>query len=100
MRLGEEFVEARVTVGLLLVLLEGALVQLLQTERTGKVFRMVLLEHRRDAATGDRRAATGAQCAPLVVVVRLAEGLALDVKVIATVEWQFAVLVVTRLHMG
>ena len=43
--LAEQLVEALVTVGLVGLLLEGALVELLQTERAGKVFRMELLEH-------------------------------------------------------
>ncbi len=80
------------TVRLLLVLLEGALVQLLQTEDAGKVLRVELLKHGGDAPTGDRLPTGGTQGAALVVVVRLAEGLTLNVEVIAAVKGQVTVL--------
>lgn len=88
----EELVKARVTVRLFLVLLEGSLVELLQTERTGKVLGMVLLEHGRDAATSDRATTASAQSASFVVVVRFAERLSLNVKVVGAIKGQLAVL--------
>lgn len=91
-KLSKELIEAGVTVRLLLVLLEGALVQLLQTEDTSKVLWVKLLKHGRYAATGDRLATGGTQGSALVVVVRLAEGLTFNVKVIAAVKGQMTVL--------
>lgn len=73
-------------VRLLLVLLEGALIELLQAEGAVKVLRVVLLEHGGNAATGNGLAAAGAQGASMVVVVILAEGLPLNVKVRCTVK--------------
>lgn len=87
------------TVRLLLVLLKGALVQLLQTEDTGKVLGVKLLKHGRYAATGDGLATGGTQCSALVVVVRLAEGLTFNVKVIATVKGQMTVLQITQVSL-
>ena len=49
----EELDEAGVAVRLVILLLEGALVQLLQAERADKVLRVKLLEHGRDAAPRD-----------------------------------------------
>lgn len=46
----EYLVEAGVAVGLILLLLERALVQLLEAEGADKVFRMEFLEHGRNAA--------------------------------------------------
>ena len=50
----EELDEAGVAVRLVVLLLEGALVQLLQAESADKVLRVKLLEHGRDAAPRDR----------------------------------------------
>lgn len=47
----EEFLEAAVAVGLVVLLLEGALVQLLQAEGADEVLRVELAEHRGYAAT-------------------------------------------------
>ena len=51
--LAEQLHEAALAVGLVVLLLEGTLVQLLQAEGTHKVFRVELLGHGRDAAAGD-----------------------------------------------
>lgn len=47
----EQFLEAAVTVGLVVLLLEGALVQLLQAERADEVFRVKFAKHRGYATT-------------------------------------------------
>lgn len=49
------------TVRLVVLLLEGALVQLSQAEGADEVLRVVLAEHGRDAAPRDRLVAPGAQ---------------------------------------
>lgn len=49
------------TVRLVLLLLERALVELALTERADKVFRVVLAIHGGDAAPGDRLVAAGTQ---------------------------------------
>lgn len=59
--LTEQLVEAAVAIGLVVLLLEGALVQLLQAEGAHKVFRVELAEHGRNATTGDGFRATSAQ---------------------------------------
>lgn len=82
----KQLFEAGVAVGLVILLLEGALIQLTQAEGTNKVFRVVFPEHGRDAAARDGLVAARAQRAPLGMVVRLAEGLALVVVEAATVE--------------
>lgn len=52
----EELVEAPVAVGLVVLLLEGALVELLEAERADKVLRVELPEHGGDATTCNTRA--------------------------------------------
>ena len=47
-------------IGFVVLLLEGALVQLLQAKGADKVLRMELSEHGGDAATSDRLRAAGA----------------------------------------
>ena len=49
--LREEFDEAGVAVGFIVLLLERSFVELLQAERADEVLRVKLLVHRRDAAT-------------------------------------------------
>jgi len=67
--LAEQFDEAALAVGLVVLLLEGALVELLEAEGAHKVLRVELLGHGGDAAAGDGLLAAGAQgAAPLVVV--------------------------------
>lgn len=69
--LAEELIEAAVTVWLVVLLLERALVQLLQAEGAHKVLRMELLEHGRNAASGDRFRAASAQGTAFGVIMRL-----------------------------
>lgn len=71
-RLTEQLVEAWVTVWLVVLLFKRALVELLQTERAHKVFWMELAEHGRDASSGNRLVASGAQRAAFRVIVGLA----------------------------
>jgi len=89
--LAEEFLEAAVAVGLVVLLLEGALVQLPQTEGAGEVLGVVLAEHGRDAPPSDGLVAAGAEGAPLGVVVRLAVRQPLVVEEGAPVERLLAV---------
>lgn len=67
-------------VGLVVLLFEGALVELLEAESAHKVLWVELLAHGGDAAASDRFLAAGAQRAAPLVVVRLAVGLAVVVK--------------------
>lgn len=62
------------TVWLVLVLLEGALVQLLQAEGTDKVFRVKLFKHGRDATTGNGLLTSGTQRASFGMVMSLTVG--------------------------
>lgn len=67
--LAEELQEAALAVGLVILLLEGALVELLEAKGTDKVLRVELLGHGGDAAASNGLLATRAQGAsPLVVV--------------------------------
>lgn len=59
--LTEEFNEAAVAVGLVILLLEGALVKLLEAESTHKVLWVKLLAHGCDAAASDGFLAARAQ---------------------------------------
>lgn len=68
------------TVGFVVLLLEGALVQLLQAEGAHEMLRVEFLEHGRNAPTGDGLGAPSAQRTPLRMVVRLAVGQTLMVK--------------------
>lgn len=74
-RLAEELEEAVLTVRLVVLLLEGALVELLEAEGTDEVLRVELLGHGGDAAARDGLLAAGAQRAAPLVVVHLAVGL-------------------------
>lgn len=65
------------TIRLIILFLEGALVQLPEAEGADEVFGVELAEHGGDAAAGDGLVAAGAQRAALAVVVRLAVRLAL-----------------------
>lgn len=51
--LSKKFYKARMTIRLVVLLLESSFVELLQTESTLKVFRVKLAVHGRDASTGD-----------------------------------------------
>ena len=70
--LAEQLDEARMTVRLLILLLERAFIELLQTEGADEVLRVELFVHGGDAAARDRLLAAGAQRAAFSVVVRLA----------------------------
>lgn len=73
--LAEELEEAVLTVRLVVLLLEGALVELLEAEGTDEVLRVELLGHGGDTAARDGLLAAGAQRAAPLVVVHLAVGL-------------------------
>lgn len=79
-------------VRLVVLLLERALVQLLQAERAHEVLRVELAEHGRDAPSRYRLVAAGTQRATLRVVVGLAVRLALVVKERAAIKRLPAVL--------
>lgn len=78
--LTEQFNEAAVAVGFVILLFEGSLVELLQAKRAHKVLRVKLFSHGCDAATGDGLLAARAQRPPPLVVVRLAVRLALVIE--------------------
>lgn len=82
----KELLEAGVTVRLVVLLFEGALVELPQAEGADKMFRVVLAEHSGDAATRDRLVTARTQRAPLCMVVSLAVRLTLVIVEAASVE--------------
>lgn len=90
--LTEEFNKAALAVGLVILLLESALVQLLEAESTNKVLRVELLAHGGDAAPRDGLLAARAQRAAALVVVRLAVRLPVVIKEAAVDEWREALL--------
>lgn len=69
--LTEELQEAALTVGFVILLLEGALVELLEAEGAHEMLGVELLGHGGDAAAGDGLLAAGAQRATPLVVVHL-----------------------------
>lgn len=73
-------------VGLVVLLLERALVELAEAERADKVLRVELAEHGGDAAAGDGFVAAGAQRAALPVVVGFAVRLPLVLEERTAVE--------------
>lgn len=79
-------------VGLVILLLEGAFVELLEAESAHKVLWVELLAHGCDAAAGDGLLAARAQRAAPLVVVRLAVRLAIVVKEAAVYERREALL--------
>lgn len=79
-------------VRLVVLLLEGALVQLLEAESTHKVLRMELPAHGCDAAAGDGLLAAGAQRATALVIVGLAVWLPVMIEEAAVNEWREALL--------
>lgn len=83
-------------VGLVILLLKGALVELFEAESTHKMLRVKLLAHGCDAAAGDGLLAARAQRAAPLVVMRLAVRLALVVKETAIYEWREALLEIKR----
>lgn len=90
--LTKQLVEAAVAVGFVVLLLERALVQLLQAEGTDKVLRVEFAEHGGDAAPSDGLWAARAQGASLRVVVRLAVRQALVIKEWTALERKATVL--------
>jgi len=84
--LSKEPVVALVAVGLLPLLLEGALVQLLEAEGANKVFGMEFPEHGRDATTGNGFVASCAERAAQCVEVGLAVWLSLVLEEVAVGE--------------
>lgn len=84
--LTEEFNKAALAVGLVVLLFEGAFVELLEAESTHKVLWVELLAHGCNAAAGDGLLAARAQRAAPLVVVRLTVRLALVVKEAAIYE--------------
>ena len=94
--LTKEFNKAALAVGLVVLLLEGAFVELLQAESAHKVLRVELLSHGGDAAACDGLLAAGAQRAAPLVVVRLAVRLTVMVKEAAVYEGREALLEVQR----
>lgn len=91
-RLAEELEEAVLTVRLVVLLLEGALVELLEAKGTDEVLRMELLGHGGDAAAGDGLLAAGAQRAAPLMVVNLTVGLPIVLEEAAVDEWREAFL--------
>lgn len=71
-RLPEELIEAVMAVRLIVLLLEGALVELPEAEGADEVLRVELAEHGGDAAAGDGLVAARAEGAAFAVVVGLA----------------------------
>lgn len=69
--LAEELQEAALAVGLVILLLEGALVKLLEAEGAHEMLRVELLGHGGDAAAGDGLLAARAQRAAALVVMHL-----------------------------
>lgn len=90
--LTEEFDEATLAVGLIVLLLEGAFVQLLEAESAHKVLWVELLSHGCDAAARDGLLAARAQRASPLVVVGLAVRLPVVVKEAAVNERREALL--------
>ena len=91
--LGKQFIKTRMTVRLFVMLLKDAFVQWFQTERTGKVFRVVFLKHCGDATALDWLAAYYTQCATLVMVMGCAIRLAFKIEIpFAIDEWGVAIL--------
>lgn len=90
--LAEELQEAALAVGLVVLLLEGALVELLEAEGTDEVLGVELLGHGGDAAAGDGLLAPGAQGAAPLVVVDLAVRLPVVLKEAAVDERREAFL--------
>lgn len=79
-------------VGLIILLLESAFVQLFEAESAYKVLWVELLAHGCDAAARDGFLAARAQRAAPLMVVRLTIGLSVVVKEAAIDEWREALL--------
>lgn len=90
--LTEKFDEAAVTVGFVVLLFEGAFVELLQAEGADKVLRVELLGHGCDAASCDGLLAAGAEGAAPLVVVHFTVGLAVVLEETSVHKWREALL--------
>lgn len=84
------------TIGFVVLLLECALIQLLQTERADEVLGVELAVHRGYAPAGDRLMTARAQRTPFRVIVGLAVGLTLVVEETAAVEGRTTILLTTQ----
>lgn len=78
--LAKELEEAVLTVRLVVLLLEGALVELLEAEGTDEMLRVELLGHGSNAAACDGLLAAGAQRTPPLMIVHLTVGLPIVLK--------------------
>ena len=78
--LTEQLDEAAVAVGFVILLFEGAFVELFQAEGADKVLRVELLGHGRDAAASDGLLTAGAEGAAALVVVHFTVGLPVVLK--------------------
>lgn len=88
----KELVKASVAIGFVVLLLERALVQLLQAKGAHKVLRVELAEHGGDASASDGLRAAGAQWSSLGVVMCLAVRESFVVKEGAALERQPTIL--------
>lgn len=91
-RLAEELEEAVLTVRLVVLLLEGALVELLEAKGTDEVLWVEFLGHGGDAAASDGLLAAGAQRAAPLMVMHLTVGLPVVLEEAAIDEWREAFL--------
>ena len=87
-----DLLEAYMTIGLIVLLLESALIQLFQTVSAHEMIRMEFLEHRRNTASGNGLGAASTQWATLGVIMSFAIGQALVIEEGATLEGLTAVL--------
>lgn len=94
--LAEELHKAALAVRLVVLLLEGALVELLEAKGTDKVLGVELLGHGGDTATGDGLLAAGAQRAAALMVVHLTVRLPVVLKEAAIDKRREAFLLGTR----
>lgn len=88
------------TVWLIILLFEGAFVQLLETEDADKVFRMELAIHGCNTPTHDRLLAGGAERPALGVKVLLAIRLAVVVKETSGIKCRLALLQRQMMHFS
>lgn len=77
---GEELIEARLTIRLVILLPENALRQLCQAESTHKVLRMELVPHGTDTTTSDGLSTSMAERSPAVMVMELTEWTSIQFK--------------------
>lgn len=90
--LGEQFLEARVAVGLIVLLFEGALIKLLETERADEMFGVKFPGHGGDATTTDWLVTSRTQGTTFGVIMELTVRLAFVFKETSTIEGLPAVL--------